>query len=577
MKMSQGQIVNLRQGSPEWLDLRAKRKTASEAPAMAGKSKYQTRDDLLHLKFTGCPPEVSHHQQKRFDDGHQAEELARPIAEEIINDELYPVVLDDEEGGFLASMDGLTMDGEIGFEHKWLSAELSKQIDSGELEDHYLIQLDQQFALSGAKRILFVGSDGTKENFKYLWVERDESRFAAIEKGWAQFERDLAEYSPKEQKVEVVAAAQADLPSPWAEVNGEITITDNLKQFGEALTAYVDGINLKPETDQDFADLDASCKKLKESEQKLTQCEEIALSKLDSVATLRTLISEYREKARQARLIGEKAVKAEKENRKNAIVRDAQESLRKEIESANAEFAPVTVTGIAADFYGAVKGLKTISSMENKCGDELARAKIALTEKRDHIRESLKIIDTAGADYQFLFSDKQQLVDKPHDHLQLLVDKRVDDHKAAEQKRIDDAAAKKAEEIAAAQRKADQEEAERVAKAEREKQQQAEAESASRRESRAQELEQDFDSRLARHDPEAHEAAQQQPTPSDNVRQMSSEKPRVRSSGGALNRPTDDHIISTLSLQYRVSKKAVIQWLGDMDLDSARERMAANL
>jgi len=558
MKMSQGKIVNLLQGSPEWLDLRAKRKTASEAPAMAGKSKYQTRDDLLRLKFTGCPPEVSHHQQKRFDDGHRAEELARPIAEEIINDELYPVVLDDEEGGFLASMDGLTMDGEIGFEHKWLSAELSKQIDSGELEDHYLIQLDQQFALSGAQRILFAGSDGTKENFKYLWVERDESRFAAIEKGWEQFERDLAEYSPKEQKVEVVAAAQADLPSPWAEVNGEITITDNLKQFGEALTTYVDSINLKPETDQDFADLDASCKKLKESEQKLTQCEEIALSKLDSVATLRTLISEYREKARHARLVGEKAVKAEKENRKNAIVRDAQESLRKEIESANAEFAPVTVTGIAADFYGAVKGLKTISSMENKCGDELARAKIALTEKRDHIRESLKIIDTAGADYQFLFSDKQQLVDKPHNHLQLLVEKRVSDHKAAEEARIQREAEARAKRM----------EEERIAEQRRQELLEAERQAKAQAEQEARESKPDADTPA----PTAH-----QPDPANNVKQMPSEKPRVRSSGSAPARPTDDQIIEVLALHYRVHESKVIDWLIDMDLDSASERMAANL
>ena len=551
-------IINIQQGSDTWLQERIKRRTASEAAAIFGDHKYMTRDQLLHLKHTGEAPEVSGAQQVIFDRGHQAEASARPIAERIMGDELYPCTAVDDDDYLLASMDGLTMLGNEGWECKLWNTALVERVEREDLEEHYKWQMDQQMAVTGADRILFMVTDGTDVNCVHCWYNRDEERIAKLKKGWEQFEKDLAEYSPKEQKVEVVAAAQADLPSPWAEVNGEITITDNLKQFGEALTTYVDSINLKPETDQDFADLDASCKKLKESEQKLTQCEEIALSKLDSVATLRTLISEYREKARQARLIGEKAVKAEKENRKNAIVRDAQEALNAEIRSANEEFDLVNIQWITADFYGAVKGLKTISSMETKCGDELARAKIALTEKRDHIRESLKIIDTAGADYQFLFSDKQQLVDKPHDHLQLLVEKRVSDHKAAEEARIQREAEARAKRM----------EEERIAEQRRQEQLEAERQDKAQAEQEAKESKPDADTPA----PTANQS-----DPASNVKQMPSEKPRVRSSGSAPARPTDDQIIATLALHYRVHESKVIDWLIDMDLDSASERMAANI
>jgi predicted phage-related endonuclease len=47
MKFSQGKIVNLVQGSKEWQDLRAKRFTASEAPAMMGAAVSLSAKKLL--------------------------------------------------------------------------------------------------------------------------------------------------------------------------------------------------------------------------------------------------------------------------------------------------------------------------------------------------------------------------------------------------------------------------------------------------------------------------------------------------------------------------------------------------
>lgn len=46
---------------------------------------------------------------------------------------------------------------------------------------------------------------------------------------------------------------------------------------------------------------------------------------------------------------------------------------------------------------------------------------------------------------------------------------------------------------------------------------------------------------------------------------------------GKPRRPSDDDIIATLALHYRVHEMTVIAWLLDMDLDAAAERAAANL
>ena len=109
-------IHNVPQGSPEWLSLRSSYFTASEAPAMMGASKYQSRTELLAQKKTGIVPEVSPAQQKLFDRGHETEALARAIIEAQIGEDLFPVVA--TEGNLLASVDGMDMLGNVLFEHK---------------------------------------------------------------------------------------------------------------------------------------------------------------------------------------------------------------------------------------------------------------------------------------------------------------------------------------------------------------------------------------------------------------------------------------------------------------------------
>ena len=124
--------LSVKQGTPEWLQARAKRFNASEAPAMMGVSSYMTRTELLRQKATGIVPEVDAATQRRFDDGHAAEAAARPLVEAMIGMTLIPSVATDDSGKFLASMDGVDVSDDfvslactVGFEHKLWNAEIA--------------------------------------------------------------------------------------------------------------------------------------------------------------------------------------------------------------------------------------------------------------------------------------------------------------------------------------------------------------------------------------------------------------------------------------------------------------------
>jgi len=453
MKLQQGKIVNIQQGSDEWSELRAKRFTASEAAAAMGQHKYMSRNDLLRQKATGLVPEVSAHQQRIFDDGHRAEASARPLVEAIIQDDLYPVVLDDEDGGFLASMDGLSMDGSIGFEHKWLSADLSSQIDAGKLDEHYLIQLDQQFALSGAEKIIFVGSDGTQENFKHLWIERDESRFAAVEAGWEQFAKDLAEYipaAPEAPKAE--GKAPESLPALVVRASGMVEAS-NLKEFEAIARATLAGINTDLQTDNDFADAEKAVKFCADVEKRLDGARENVLGQMKTVDEVVRSIDAIKEETRQIRLKLGKAVKDQKESRKLEILNTSRQAFSDFTHKLSvSKYMPA----INADFAGAMKGKKTISSLQSACDDEMARAKIEANEIAGVISINRDYINEAAAGYRFLFNDFGQLCQKPADDFAAIVKSRIADHKQAEHDRLEAERAKiRAEEEAKARREAE--------------------------------------------------------------------------------------------------------------------------
>ncbi|MCW8965258.1 MAG: YqaJ viral recombinase family protein, partial [Candidatus Pacearchaeota archaeon] len=167
------ETLNLIQGTTEWHRVRLQHGTASEAPAMMGCSKYMTRSQLLDLKKTGIAEEIDAHTQRLFDKGHAAEASIRQVVEKLIGADLYPVTGTETIDGtrLLASFDGITMLEDIVFEHKLWNKKLAADVVTESLDPHYYWQLEQQLLVSGAKKAIFVVSDGTEENMVFMWYE----------------------------------------------------------------------------------------------------------------------------------------------------------------------------------------------------------------------------------------------------------------------------------------------------------------------------------------------------------------------------------------------------------------------
>ncbi len=446
-------IHNVVPGSAEWLQLRTGYRTASEAPAMMGASKYQTRTALLYQKKTGVSPDVDGYTQGLFDRGHKTEAEARAIVETMIDDDLYPVTCTDDAGYLLASLDGRTYSGSILFEHKLWSEDLAAQVRAKELTPHYYWQMEQQLLVTGAEMVIFVCSDGTEDNFVQMEYRAVPGRSEQLMAGWEQFDADLAAYVPAEAVAPVVAAPQLGLPAVSITVNGSIALVDNLDKFGQALKAYVERINKKPETDQDFADLESNVKALKAAEDALDAAESGALAQTDSIDTMRKTVALYRETARSNRLLIEKLVKAEKEARRMAIISEAVAELHTHIRKCNDRIGKPYMPAIPGDFAGVVKGLKSLDSMKDKVSTELARCKIAANEAADRIQANLETKGLHG--YSFLFADIATLCLKPAEDFQNTVTARITTHEAQEAARLESEREKiRAEEQAKAQREA---------------------------------------------------------------------------------------------------------------------------
>ena len=425
-------IHNVAQGSEAWHALRANYFTASEAPAMMGASKQMKRTELLSAKKTGLDRDVSWWVQKYlFDKGHEAEAMARPILEARIGEDLFPIVGTD--GDLLASLDGCTMLGETLFEHKMWNEQLAADVLAGNLDPHYYWQLEQQLLVSGAEKVIFVCSDGTEDNFVSMEYTPVSGRAATLVAGWKQFQADLLDFTPVEVLPEAVGKTPDSLPALRIEVTGMVTAS-NLEQFKAHSLAVFASINTELETDQHFADAEKTVKWCGDVEERLAAAKQHALSQTESIDALFRTIDEISAEARAKRLMLDKLVKARKVSIREDIVMDAAKALQTHIDQINSSLGgKARMPAVPADFAGAIKGKKSISSLRDAADSELARTKITASQIGDCIRANLSSLAELAADYVFLFNDVQQLVLKANDDLVALIKVRISEHQKAEE------------------------------------------------------------------------------------------------------------------------------------------------
>ena len=467
---------DLVQGSPEWDAFRLEHHGASEAAAMLGLSPYMTRTELLKMKKLGMPREFSKFVQERvLDRGHATEALARPIVESMVGQELYPVT--GSLGKLSASCDGLALDDSVAMEHKQFSDELFAAVDAGHVPEHHMPQCQQVLMVTGAAKLLFVVSDGTGDRMTYAEVFPDQAWFQRLRDGWAQFDRDLASYVlPEAAAPAPVGKAPETLPALRIEVTGAVTAS-NLAEWKQTALTTIRSVNRELKTDQDFADAEKAVKWCADVETKLKAAKEHALSQTATIDALFKAIDDIGAEARAVRLDLDKLVTRRKTDVKEEAVAAARAALAEHIAGLNAELSPHRLQPLAADFAGAIKGLRSIASMQDALDTTLAQAKIAADAAARVVRANAAAYRERATGLEHLFADLGQLIHKAPEDFALLVQARVDTHRANEARREAERQAAEAARIAAAEQRAREQEAARIA-AEQRQREAAEAEAA---------------------------------------------------------------------------------------------------
>jgi putative phage-type endonuclease len=464
MKLN-SQTITHQQGSEAWAQHRAASLNASDLAAAMGLSKYQTRSELIKRLATGIVPEVDAMTQARFDKGHANEAAAEPKAAEVIGEELYPMVLAAEVPGLKrkmsASFDGLTLLQDVSWENKSPNADLVQSVQAGVIPPEYRPQMEQGLMLSGAAKCLFTVSDG--KVFVSAWYVSDPELRAKIIPTWQQIEADVEAYesAPAAAVEKVIAEPVEQLPAPVVQVTGQIALQDNFKVFEARLRDFLDNKLIRqPKTDQDFADLDGQIKAMKAARESLKAAEAQMLAQVQPVDQAKKTKDMLDSLLQQNVSMAEKLLTAEKDRRKLEIVNAGAAALKAHIDALNTRLGRPYMPAIPADFGGVVKGLKSLSSMEDKVSGELARCKIAANEVADKIEANLKYLREHAKDHTALFPDTAQIVLKAPEDLQALATSRIAQHKEAEQKRLDDERARIREEE---QARADREARDRLA------------------------------------------------------------------------------------------------------------------
>jgi hypothetical protein len=180
------------------------------------------------------------------------------------------------------------------------------------------------------------------------------------------------------------------------------------------------------------------------------------MNEAPDIDAFRKEIAETREEIRQARLAGSKRIDTEKQNRRQEIINKAQHDLNNHIQAQQAKLDGYALPAYQADFAGALKGRKTIESLQSAANDCLANAKIDISQQADEGAANIKAYKEHAAGYEMLFSDLQQNLFKAHDDFVAMVKLRVAEHKQ-----------KEAEKLEAERERIRQEEADKAALAEK--------------------------------------------------------------------------------------------------------------
>ncbi|MDB4278756.1 hypothetical protein N9917_04070 [Deltaproteobacteria bacterium] len=432
-------ILNIEQGSEDWLEMRLNHCTASEAPAMMGVSPYMTRNQLLDLKKGWQSNPDSSFKQELFRKGHANEEAARQLAEDYLFESLVPAVgvLTVDGVELLASFDGL---GSIPWENKSPNVTLTENVRNGVLEAKYYWQLEQQALVFNSDSVLFSVSDGSEENTVFMEYKSLKERREQLVNGWKQFVADLETHELQAKAEAVQAVEENNLPVLLAKVDNGV-VAGNMKETLAAVKALsVSEMSKKLETDQDFANKDMFNKNVKKARERLKQITAEVREGFSSYSEFEIQANDMDKVLQQMQSYGEKQVKHAKQAKKDSIVGKACTELASLVVQWEEKSHPARVSQVCnshADFDTAMKNKRSLEGIQNAVDTELARVKIIINETMGKVVENIAYMDENQEENKFLFRDIVQICNQEPEAFKAVVKMRVMEHEAAELKRLE--------------------------------------------------------------------------------------------------------------------------------------------
>jgi putative phage-type endonuclease len=178
-------IIQLTQGSPEWLAYRLTKRNASETPAVMGVSPWVSPYQLWQQRTGRSKQEVNAAMAR----GTALEPAARRCYERLTGLVVQPLVV--EAGEYSASLDGRSFDGRLGVEIKCpvkgRDSTLWKSLEQGLVPEHYGLQVEHQLMVCGAEEIhLFVYDEETDSGLLQA-IRPQPARWGEIDAAWEAF------------------------------------------------------------------------------------------------------------------------------------------------------------------------------------------------------------------------------------------------------------------------------------------------------------------------------------------------------------------------------------------------------
>jgi len=161
-------LVNLEQGSQEWLAFRQDKITATDAVVIMGDSKWKTPYQLYIEKTSQVEEKTRNEAMQR---GLDLEPIARELFELKMNVEVFPQVVVKDDWA-MASLDGLSPLGNLAVEIKCPGPKDHEIALSGKVPSHYYPQLQHQLYVTDLPKMYYFSFDG--DDGVVVTVDRDQ-------------------------------------------------------------------------------------------------------------------------------------------------------------------------------------------------------------------------------------------------------------------------------------------------------------------------------------------------------------------------------------------------------------------